>query len=45
VRSRAKNVPETTKGSRDGSPSIEEVSAATYSPTPLPGQYHRRWRA
>ena len=21
------------------------VSAATYSPTQLPGQYHRRWRA
>jgi hypothetical protein len=23
----------------------QEVPAATYSPTQLPGQYHRRWRA
>jgi hypothetical protein len=23
----------------------EDVSAVTYSPTPSPGQYHRRWRA
>jgi hypothetical protein len=25
--------------------STKDVSAATYSPTPSPGQYHRRWRA
>ncbi len=23
----------------------QKIPAATYSPAPLPGQYHRRWRA
>jgi hypothetical protein len=30
---------------RGGSSSINDVPATTYSPTQLPGQYHRRWRA
>ena len=30
---------------RRGGPFRNDVSAATYSPTQSPGQYHRRWRA
>jgi hypothetical protein len=36
--------PEMTKRRLRGGASLR-VSAATYSPTQLPGQYHRRWRA
>jgi hypothetical protein len=32
-------------GPPEGGPFPNDVPAATYSPTQLPRQYHRRWRA